>query len=206
MILDYVGGFFFLYFLFDCVCENVPTHTKAWFLSFVVSSVLSYEAIVYSIPSIDFQNTAAQSFSSTPRSDIACDIFLAFCIADLVCGAFSYPKDMKLVEGVLHHILYSLLILFLRQKEWTCLFWLCTFCELPTCIMAAGKLFGLKTTCFNAVQCIVFWIFRIVLYGVFAFRFFMTLDAVHLWWTLPIFSLIMSAHLKWGIFLIKKLV
>lgn len=202
-MLDYVCCFFVLYFLFDVASESLETHRKSWFLSFLAAARLSYESL-YAIPAINFHDAATQAFSSNARADTACDIFLAFCFCDLVCAAVAYPKDFRVFEGLIHHVLYSVLILVLKQQEWTCLFWLCTFCEIPTLIMAAGKLWGIKSYLFTVVQAVVFCTFRVFLYGAFALSFFLTLSYEHYWWTLPTFSLIITAHLNWAILLCKK--
>jgi hypothetical protein len=204
MFLDYVGVFFVLYFLFDVASENLPAYRKSWCLSLIISTLLSYEA-AYALASWDTSDTAKQAFSSNPRADRATDIFLAFCLCDLVCGAISYPNEVRILEGIIHHVLYSCLLLFLKSQDWTCLFWLCTFCEIPTVVMACGKLFALKSYAFLVLQALTFWCFRIFLYGAFAVCFFSSLDPIHFWWTVPIFSAIFSAHLHWGVQLVKKL-
>lgn len=86
--------------------HDLTVKQKSWLLTCLVTFLLSSESYSSIVALIQNSNTFYLVFSDSPRGDYACNLFRAFCLADLIWGFLEYREYLNLLEGWIHHIYY----------------------------------------------------------------------------------------------------
>jgi hypothetical protein len=157
------------------------------------------EGLFFALPEVlSTPNTAALAMGDSLRAQMSCDFFIAFCITELVVGSFDYP--LSFLEGWFHHLFYLAMLLVFRIVGCSNAFWIFTWCEVPTLIMACKKMGVLIP---RWIFKVTFWVFRIVLFTATLASFFMLVDRHLLYYTLLPASAVWMIHIWWGIKLLR---
>ena len=184
-------------------CKELKEQKKSWILSLFITSFLSYEAVFFAIPTlINSENTFLTVFSDSERARSSCVAFISFCMFDIIFGVLDYPSHFSKIEGLIHHIYYTIqLTVFLTLKISNC-FWVFSFCEIPTLLMALNKLGFLTLS--RRVYAGIFLIFRVILFLVVLIKYYLSGTSQILLFTVPPAVLCLILHIWWSFKLIQK--
>ena len=166
---------------------------RAWILTFLSSSIMT----LGSLPSLcTFIFHHHLSFSSPMESLLIdrylCVFFVAYLITDLIIGRSSYPDQITLITGWIHHSAYTFLLIHLIHQGLTTPFCVMTILELPTFVLSLGHLntSWRRDMWFGAT----FFLTRILYHAVMIHRFYWTFPYGG-WWMVLVAA--MPMHLHW---------
>jgi hypothetical protein len=181
--------------------EKKKNLRRSWIISFSVAVYLSIESIFYAIPAIfkNLQNLGSFTLQSNKRADFCCDLFIAYCVVEMILSYFKFYTIKKL-EGWGHHLFYCTMLIYFRINQMTNSFWLLTWMEITTIMLALNTLQIVQIP--SRIFIFVFLTIRIFLFGLFLYLFFWTLPKENVYFTAPWATLVMIAHCWWA----KKIV
>lgn len=155
---------------------------RAWILTLISSLVMS----VGSLPTVvHFLWTSGGDLRHHPTQwwdlDVyLCCFFVAYLVMDLGIGVVHYPDQIHLLSGWIHHVLYAVLVMHLLDRSLTTSFCLMLPLELPTFVLALGRLF--KELRNDGVFGGMFFSTRIVYHAWMIWRFWEGYSVEGQWW------------------------
>jgi hypothetical protein len=187
---------FFIYAFINKFLGNATEKQKSWILTLIVSFVLSFEGYFVVIPALidNVTNITKFALSTSPRSFYYSIFFVDYCISELFL-AFVGIYPLQFLEGLCHHTFYIGFISILNYHKCTNSFWMFLWCEIPTFILALNGIFNIKTPFFS----VIFFVFRVFLFGIVLGLFFSQLEYNLYIFTLPPAVLIFGLHMSWAI-------
>ena len=183
-----------LYSLISRINPNASEKQRSWYLTFVVSLLLSVEGYFVVIPKLldNVTNVTQFAFSTFKRSEFISYFFIDYCISDIILALIGV-YNLRFFEGWCHHIFYISLISILRYNNYSNAFWMFLWCEIPTFFLAIQNLFNLRLPFFS----FVFFVFRVLIFSIVLILFFFNLPWSQYIYTLPPALIILSIHVVW---------
>ena len=177
---------------------------RSWILTLFVAAYFSIESIFNTIPAIwrNISNIGNFTLQDSSRSVFACDLFIALCITDIFLSLIR-QYDLKIVEGLIHHVFYIVMLSYFKKNNFTNSFWLLCWNEIPTFLLALQHLKIFKMN--RKIFAIIFLFIRVFAFLVYLCFFFGTLQYKQYVFTFPWAFAVLCAHLWWGKKLIEKL-
>ena len=137
--------------------------------------------------------------SNSIESIIATNLFMGFCVLDLIAGNLFYPSQLRYLEGYVHHIFYIIMLSIFKYFEMTNAFFVFATCEIPTFLIALGIILEKK---FIRANIVTFGLFRIIIFMYFSLKFLLVSPwLIKIIASIPVFG-ITIAHVNWFLKLI----
>jgi hypothetical protein len=122
--------------------------TRAWILTLHSALVLSCVGIVTLVQGLQLSTTWSNSiiippafiWSDTPVSRFASLYFVVYAMMDLIIGYVDYRLQVQLLSGYVHHILYSLLGLYLNWRSGSNAWAVMLILEVPSILLSRGHI------------------------------------------------------------------
>lgn len=143
------------------------TKRRAWLMTLPVSLVMTAVGAWVLATRVGLSASAAVEYalSSDPLSEAVCVVFATFCVVEVAVGVWDFPDQFSLLAGYVHHAAYAAFMGYLLHNGWAGLFALFGVAELPTALIAAGRVFpdtfrsllGTGVTFFATRICYFFW-------------------------------------------------
>lgn len=170
---------------------------RAWILTGVASMVLSSVAAARTFQQVNkfgFDVTQHAGQHGNDHADIyLCGFFIAYLIMDLLIGTLQYRSQITLGSGWLHHLGYILLTLHLINEQLTSLYTLMFLMEIPTIVLAIGKLN--KNWRSDLLFGVTFGATRILMHGIVIWQLYAYFPIDGQWWLL--LGSVFPLHLHW---------
>jgi hypothetical protein len=181
----------------DFVNDRESVKKLSWFFTSVISSVFTIEGICYALPALLYAEGNFSHFvlKSSARSIIACKLFIAFCLVDLIMGRKDYRDYVSIMEGYFHHAFYICMLLIFLKYDAANAFWAFSWCEIPTCFMALSRM-GVSVQ--RSLFPISFIFFRVILFDFFVMKFFISASPYVILLTFLPSAAVVAAHSWWG--------
>ena len=188
----------------DFVNDKNSVKKLSWFLTSLVSLILSVEGTFYTLPSLLSQTTNFSELvlSSSQRASMYSNFFISFCIIDLLMGMKDYEDNFSVFEGYCHHIFYIALLTTFIILECENAFLMFLWCEIPTFIMSLSKL-GVSVP--RWLFSISYLLFRVILFNFAYFKFFSSASFRIILLTCIPSAVVWIAHMWWGYKIIKNM-
>jgi hypothetical protein len=193
----YLVGFVLFYLLCWIFVDKTDLNTYSNFLCFV-------NGIIMSITSIWFVVT----FNPVATSMTLASAISYFCV-ELIVGTMYYPERMPLFSAYIHHILYTIGVLYtIYFTNGSHILTFHAIAELPTVLISYARIFQIKDWYLDGFIAIFFGIFRILLW-------FIYLGMVYMWsnksttFKIPYFVIAGGGgviHIQWMYKLVMKLI
>ncbi|KAH8832032.1 hypothetical protein DL96DRAFT_1553219 [Flagelloscypha sp. PMI_526] len=116
------------------------TKQRAWILTGFTSAVMTLLSLPFLYDFVAGNASVLYVHSRGALDVYALRFFQSYLISDLILGALSYPDQVDLLSGWIHHSVYILIVEVAIYREWTHIFSLASIMELPTLVMSIGKL------------------------------------------------------------------
>lgn len=192
------------------VRQDRDQEMRAWVLTAAAAAVLSCEGIFVALPALlrePMSSLVPFMLGDSYRARVACDFFVVYCASDLAVGLAEYPSQLRFLEGYVHHAFYIALLVSLRLAGAPNAFWVWSWCEVPTLVLACNKLFvanmsepsrtaarGWMRRLFAAT----FISFRVLLFSAVILAFFALAPLGTLAWTAPPALAVWGVNVWWA--------
>lgn len=146
------------------ICRNYVINEKqrAWIITLSASIILSYYGL-YTFCEFAynwFNINHMLSYTLTKEQMFPHHVFMSYLIIDLVIGMIDYRKQINLVTGWVHHIMYLIICWNYQYSKYSSLLLLCYIVEIPTFILGLCKFYP-HIDVLKRIFTIVFFISRI---------------------------------------------
>lgn len=135
---------------------------RAWIITLTISLILSFYGLymfikfIYNQFSIEFLLNYKLSYFEM----LSHHLFSSYLLLDLVIGLIDYPKQINLMTGWVHHIMYLIICYFYQNTRYSALIMLCYIVEIPTFILGLCKFYP-QVDLLKHIFTNIFFIFRI---------------------------------------------
>lgn len=178
------------------LCESIRSRRqRAWILTFFASAVMT----IGSLPTLfSFLFNSRFNLSNHPTQYIDIDVylccfFMAYLIMDLFIGMIHYRDQIYLLSGWIHHLSYSVLMIFLIKKNLTTSFVMLGIMELPTFVLSVGHIW--KSLRNDMLFGLLFFSTRIIYHGAMLYQFYRNYPVEGPWWL--IVAGVYPLHIYW---------
>jgi len=138
------GSIMFLIVFYFGIHSSFPTtKQKAWLTSVLISSILTALGLVAFLK-VEVENKWTYEYiyeKETKQARLSVLLFLSYQITDFLIGFFHYRDQFTLLTTYIHHTFYIWFMFYLLANNYCNGFQIVFFMELPTAIMAVGKVF-----------------------------------------------------------------
>jgi len=132
------------------------------------------------------------------RSSRFCTLFfMAYLVCELIVGSLDYRKQVSLIMGYVHHVSYLLLSLHLLVENRTNILAMSLLEELPTLILAVGRLGSAYLNSFDYAFGLSFVVTRIVFHLYVQYNMFLWRKDAKLGWYWQVCTLSFGMNVHW---------
>jgi hypothetical protein len=139
-----IGSCLALILFYAAIYQGFPlTRQRAWLTSVPISSILTVLGLIAFIK-VETENKWTYSYiyeNETKQARLSVILFLSYQITDFLIGYFHFLDQFTLLTTYIHHTFYIWFMFYLLSKGYCNGFQIVFFMELPTAIMAIGKVF-----------------------------------------------------------------